>query len=133
MPCVIIIVMMMMMMMIFDTLQITVVALDGCYKFFKNRRTYKKRSQVPFLKCNSTVYLIITVLTCIRWNMFLWTKRYIRDEGKRPYWLQWICILPGVLEYSKTLSCKTLEYLSLCREEKETSISFDIIRKFSNS
>ena len=52
MSCIIIIVMMMMMMMmtIFDTLQITVVALDGCYKFFKNRRTYKKkkRSQVPF-------------------------------------------------------------------------------------
>ena len=48
--------MMMMMMMIFDTLQITVAALDECYKFFKNRRTYKKRSQVPFLKCNSTVY-----------------------------------------------------------------------------
>ena len=46
MSCIIIIVMMMMMMMmmtIFDTLQITVVALDGCYKFFKNRRTYIKK------------------------------------------------------------------------------------------
>ena len=35
----------MMMMMIFDTLQITVVALDGCYKFFKNRPTYKKKKK----------------------------------------------------------------------------------------
>ena len=57
MSCIIIIVMMMMMMMmIFDTLQSTVVTLDGCYKFFKNRRTYKKKESSAFLKCNSTVY-----------------------------------------------------------------------------
>ena len=48
------------MMMIFDTLQITVVALDGCYKFFKNRRTYiKKKESSAFLKCNSTVYCCV--------------------------------------------------------------------------
>ena len=62
MSCIIIIVMMMMMMMmtIFDTLQITVVALDGCYKFFKNRRTYKKKKESSaFLKCNLTAYCCV--------------------------------------------------------------------------
>ena len=96
--CIIIIVMMMM--MIFDTLQITVVALDGCYKFFKNRRTYiKKKESSAFLKCNSTVYCCVYMYS-MEW--FFWTIRYIRNGGKRLIWFQWICILPGVLEHSKT-------------------------------
>ena len=47
MPCIIVSVMMMV--MIIDNSEITIVALDGCHKFFKKRRTYKKkRSQAPF-------------------------------------------------------------------------------------
>ena len=99
MSCIIIIVMMMMMMMmtIFDTHQITVVALDGCYKFFKNRRTYKK-------KCLFKVYdCLLLCLHVFDGICFFWPIRYIRNGGKRLFLLQWICILPGVLEHSKTL------------------------------
>ena len=46
----------MMMVMIIDNSEITIVALDGCHKFFKKRRTYKKKESSAFLKCNSTVY-----------------------------------------------------------------------------
>ena len=54
MPCIIVSVMMMV--MIIDNSEITIVALDGCHKFFKKRRTYKKKESSAFLKCNSTVY-----------------------------------------------------------------------------
>ena len=93
MPCIIIIVMMM---MIFDTFQITVVALDGCLSSSKSV-VLKKGSLSAFLKCNSTVYCCAYMYSI---EYVFWTMRYIRKGGKRLFLLQWICILPGVLAIS---------------------------------
>ena len=91
MPCIIVSVMMMV--MIIDNSEITIVALDGCHKFFKKRRTYKKKKESSaFLKCNSTVYCCA----------YMYSIEYVFFWSKRLFLLQWICILPGVLEHSKT-------------------------------